>query len=103
MKTVGIFVRVVCVVLVAVALSGCASIRHYLPLDAALPAERKRGSEISYGTSADRAVVLRRYAGSRVLAWRATRWTAHACRGSVSLLDRVDFVSGVSGGSVTAA
>ncbi len=97
MKTVGSFVRVVCVVLVAVALSGCASIHNDPHQPAArrerfgAPAGSRAREHQLRGRSADRAVVLRRrHAGGGVLAWRADRdgRCAHAPRQRVAARSR---------------
>src|SRR5262245_33155944 len=107
MKTVGIFVHVVCVVLVGAALSGCASIHNdpiNLPLEASASARLLEAENINYE---DDLLIALSFSGggTRAAAFSHGVLTemdgARVRRGSASLLDRVDFVSGVSGGSVT--
>jgi NTE family protein len=111
MKTVGTFVRVFCVVLVAVALSGCASIHNdpiNLPLEASASARLLEAGRENINYEDDLLIALSfSGGGTRAAAFSHGVLTemdgARVRRGSASLLDRVDFVSGVSGGSVTAA
>src|SRR5215468_6159988 len=104
MKTVGAFVRVLCVVLMAVALSGCASIHNNpinLPLDAIASAHASEPGHENINYEDDLLIALSfSGGGTRAAAFSHGVLTemdgARMRRGSVSLLDRVDFVSGVS-------
>ncbi len=97
--------------LVAVALSGCASIHNdpiNLPLDASASAGPLEAGRENINYEDDLLIALSfSGGGTRAAAFSHGVLTemdgARMRRGGASLLDRVDFVSGVSGGSVTAA
>src|SRR5215813_9813637 len=104
MGTVGALFRVA---LLAVALGGCASI-HNEPIN--LPLESNaRAEPVDVIPSDDDVLIALSFSGggTRAAAFSHGVLTemdgARMRRGGASLLDRVDFVSGVSGGSVTAA